>query len=124
MNIPSFDPERNYLVYILDMLEAIDLIEKYCLDMTEVRFSQDMLLQDAVIRRLQIIGEAAGKIPQELRDKSTIVPWKKIVAFRNLIIHDYASISFGEVWRVVKEELPKLKPQLEQVKTDLEKDKA
>ena len=103
------------------MLEAIALIQEYCHDVTEVQFSQNLQLQDAVIRRLQIIGEAAGKIPQELRDKFSTVSWKKIVAFRNLIIHDYASIKFSEVWRVSQEELPVLQSQLEQVKIDLEK---
>ena len=121
MNIPSFDPEKNYQIYILDMLEAIEKIQEYTDGLTEVEFSQNLLVQDAVVRRFQIIGEAAGKIPQELRDKFSTVSWKKIVAFRNLIIHDYASIKFSEVWRVSQEELPVLQSQLEQVKIDLEK---
>lgn len=120
MNIPSFDPEKNYLIYILDMHEAIEKIQEYVGNMTEVEFSKNMLVQDAVIRRLQIIGEAAGRVPQKIREKFIAVPWKKIVAFRNLIIHDYATVKFSEVWRVIQEELLKLQKQLEEVKKNLE----
>ena len=120
MNIPSFDPEKNYFIYILDMLEAIGKIQEYVGGMDEVGFSQNILVQDAVVRRLQIIGEAAGRVPQELRDKFEFVPWRKIVAFRNLIIHDYATIKFSEVWRVIQVELPKLRKQLEKVRHNLE----
>ena len=116
MNIPSFDPERNYLVSIVDKLESIEHIEEYIRDMQEVEFSQNQAIQDAVIHRVQIIGEAGGKIPNEIRIQFSQIPWSKIVAMRNLIIHDYAKVDEGEVWRVVKNELPKLKSQLEEVK--------
>ena len=83
MNIPSFDPERNY--------------------------------------RFQIIGEAAARIPLKIRVEYRTVPWKKIVAFRNLIIHDYAKIKYSKVWDIIHKELPKLKNQLKTVKADMEK---
>lgn len=120
MNIPSFDPERNYLVYILDILEATDLIKKYCHGMDEITFSQNTLIQDAVVRRFQIIGEAAGHMPKEIRGRFPEIPWKQIVAFRNLIIHDYAKIKQGKVWEIIQTELPKLKSQLQVVKEKLE----
>ena len=88
MNIPSFNPKKNYLTYIQDIIGSIEHIEMYCKGVKEIDFSRDTQLQDAVIRRFQIIGEAAGKIPDILRKKFPIVPWKKIVAQRNLIIHD------------------------------------
>lgn len=121
MNIPSFDPERNYLIYILDILGAIDLINEYCQKMDEVAFSQNTLIQDAVIRRFQIIGEAAAQIPQEMRRQFSDIPWKQIISFRNLIIHDYANVKYGKVWEVIEVELPKLKKQLLLAKTVLEK---
>jgi uncharacterized protein with HEPN domain len=121
MNIPSFDPERNYLVYILDMLEAIEHIERYVGGMSEVQFSQNQVVQDAVVHRVQIIGEAAGKMPKEIREKFPDTQWQRIVAMRNLIIHDYAHVDEGEVWRVVQTDLPVLKPQLQIIKLFLEK---
>lgn len=121
MNVPSFDPDRNYLVYIVDMLESIDHINSYCHGISEIEFSRDIKLQDAVIRRFQIIGQAAGKVPKEVREMFQDIPWAKIVAMRNLIIHDYANVAYNEVWRVIQDELPLLYPQLGQVRTYLEK---
>ena len=121
MNIPSFDPEKNYQIYILDMLEAIEKIQEYTDGLTEVEFSQNLLVQDAVVRRFQIIGEAVSRVPGELREKFIIIPWKKIIAFRNLIIHDYAMVKYTEIWRVIQDELPKLQKQLVVVKQTLEK---
>lgn len=122
MSIPSFNPKKNYLVYITDIIEAIDLIESYCKGINEDRFSKDIQLQDAVLRRFQIIGEAAGNIPDALRKKFSKIPWKKIVAQRNLIIHDYATVQSGEVWMVIQKDLQVLKPQLIAVKEYLQKD--
>ncbi len=119
MNIPSFDPERNYLVYLLDMLEAIERIEAYTKDLTEVAFSQNLAMQDAVVQRLQIIGEAARHIPDKIRLQFPQVPWQKIVAMRNLLIHDYAHVDEHEVWRVVQEDLRVLHKQLLSVKKAL-----
>ena len=106
-------------MYVVDMLESIEHIETYCAGMSEVQFSQDIQLQDAVIRRFQIIGQAAGKIPSEIRQRFADIPWEKIVAMRNLIIHDYANVRFGEVWRVIQDDLPILKPQLLSVRKHL-----
>lgn len=121
MNIHSFNPKKNYVVYILDIIDAIEHIETYCANVNEADFSRDTLLQDAVIRRFQIIGEAAGKIPDELREKFPNIPWKKIVAQRNLIIDNYATVRSEEVWIVIQKDLPVLKPQLVAVKEYLQK---
>jgi uncharacterized protein with HEPN domain len=121
MNIPSFDPKKNYAVYISDIIDAIEHIEAYCTGINEEHFSRDAQLQDAVIRRFQIIGEAAGKIPDVLRRKFSKIPWKKIVAQRNLIIHDYATVRYEEVWMVIQKDLPVLKPKFVAVKEYLQK---
>lgn len=121
MNTPSFNPKKNYVLYIADIIDAIDHIETYCKGVNEEKFSRNIQLQDAVIRRFEIIGEAAGKIPYELRMKFSDVPWKKIVAQRNLIIHDYATVRSEEVWIVIQNDLPILKRQLIPVKEYLQK---
>jgi uncharacterized protein with HEPN domain len=95
-------------IYIEDMIEAVELIQKYLTDVSEVQFSQDTELQDAVIRRLMIIGEAASKLPEDIKEKSLKIPWKTIIAFRNVVIHDYANIYMGKVWEIFKQDLPPL----------------
>lgn len=104
MKVPNF--------YIEDMLEAIELIQTYLKDASEDSFMQTTELQDAVIRRLMIIGEAATKVPKELRDQWPDIPWITIVAFRNVAIHEYPHVSLRKVWSIYRDDLPPLKEQL------------
>lgn len=99
-------------IYLDDMLEAIDLVEKYCLGISEEAFSRDTKLQDAVIRRFSIIGEAANRLPDDARLLAPHIPWKTIIGFRNVVIHEYAGVHMGRVWEIVQQELPVLKKQL------------
>ncbi|MDP1722354.1 MAG: DUF86 domain-containing protein [Candidatus Gottesmanbacteria bacterium] len=103
---------KNILVFVSDMLEAIALIEEYVSGVTEVDFSRDKEKQDSVIRRLMIIGEASTRIPDDIRVLSPETQWRSIVGFRNVAIHEYAGMSMGRVWEIVEQELPILKKQL------------
>ena len=94
------------------MIEAIELIQKYLTGVEEEQFSRDSALQDAVIRRLMIIGEAATKLPNDIKSLESDVPWQTIIAFRNVAIHDYANMSMGKVWEIYKQDLPPLYTQL------------
>ncbi len=104
--------KKDYRVYIDDMLEAINKIAEYVAGGDEVRFSRDTEKQDAVIRRLGIIGEAATRLPQEIRVLAPSVPWKSVVGLRNIVIHEYATVSMGKAWKVTQTDLPKLKDAL------------
>lgn len=99
-------------VYIEDMIEAIEKVKTYLQNRTEIQFSSDTILQDAVIRRLLIIGEAATKLSDDIRRQAPEVPWKTIISFRNVAIHDYANMSMGKVWEIYKQDLPPLYVQL------------
>ncbi|MFA4973572.1 MAG: DUF86 domain-containing protein [bacterium] len=97
--------------FFLHMLDSIGRIESYVGRMKEPAFIRDAKTQDAVIRQLEIIGEAAGRIPSNAVQDSPI-PWKAIVGMRNRLIHDYLGVDLAIVWKTVKSELPKLKAYL------------
>lgn len=102
-------------VYVEDMIDAIEHIQQYLTNVSEVSFSQNAELQDAVIRRLMIIGEAASKLPDEIKAKSPETPWRTIISFRNVAIHDYANVSMGKVWEIYIQDLPPLFSQLKKL---------
>lgn len=106
---------KDYSMYIEDMLESIKYIFAFLQNINEVQFSQDVQLQDAVIRRLGIIGEAATRLTKNIREKAPKIPWKSVIGLRNLVIHEYSKISLGKVWDVVQNDLPSLKEELEQL---------
>lgn len=103
---------KDILLYVNDMLDAISLIEKYVTDVSEVDFSRGKEKQDSVIHRLMIIGEAVMHLPEDIRALSPQTQWRAIVGFRNVAIHEYAGVSIGRVWEIVEQELPVLKNQL------------
>ena len=105
----------------MDIIDAIEHIQKYTNTLNEQAFSQNIQTQDAVIRRFQIIGEAASRIPDTIRNQYPDIAWKKIVGQRNFIIHDYASIRPQEIWRVIQEDLPDLLPKMKVILSALEK---
>lgn len=102
--------DRFYLRHILDSVCAI---ESYVADGKEA-FSSQRLIQDAVIRNFEIIGEAASKLSPEIRAASP-TPWKKIIAFRNRLIHAYWGVDLVLVWDVVDTELPPLRREVERL---------
>ncbi len=106
------EPKRNSAVYIEDMLEAIAKIEKYMTGRDFASFSADEMAMDAVIRNFEIIGEAAGKVPQEIKDRFPQVEWKEMIGFRNVLIHDYSGVDVESVWETILKNLPSLKVHL------------
>lgn len=90
--------KRDLRLYLDDILDCIDKIEKYTGDTTEDGFYNDVLLQDGVIRRLEIIGEAAKHVPQRLRSKHPGIPWPDIVGMRNRLTHEYFGVHLQRAW--------------------------
>lgn len=96
-------------VYLYNIIESIEAIEEYICDQSKEALLSERRLQDLVIRRLQIVGEASNRIPESLQKDHPEIPWQKIRGLRNVIIHDYAVIDFELVWEVIKKDLPELK---------------
>jgi uncharacterized protein with HEPN domain len=99
---------------LLDMLEAVQQIDKYTHRGQEI-FEQDELIQIWVVHHLEILGEAASRVSQGLREKNSDIPWAEVIATRNVLIHAYFGIDTAEVWAVIEHDLPRLKLRLEEI---------
>ena len=96
---------RDFRVYLDDILEAIHQIRTYLADQDEEAFTEDRKTQDAVIRNLEIIGEAAGNLPERIQKGEPEIDWRKITGLRNILIHEYLGINLPIVWDVVQNKL-------------------
>jgi uncharacterized protein with HEPN domain len=112
---------RDIRVYIEDILDSITKIEQYTQTVNEQDFLTNTQLQDAVLRRLEIIGEAVKHIPQAFKDKYPDIPWKKIAGLRDVLIHEYFGVNIHRAWKVAKQDIFVLGDKLQEAKKDLEK---
>jgi uncharacterized protein with HEPN domain len=103
---------------VLDILEAIENIKKYCSRGAE-SFYSDELLQSWTVRNLQIIGEAASRVTEETQSKFPMVPWKKIIGMRHVLVHGYFEIDLDVVWSVIENDLAILENDFQQIAKEL-----
>jgi len=106
---------RDYSDYLQDIIKAIDEIRDFIRGQNSESFETDRKTINAVVRSLEVIGEAAKKIPFSLKRKNPAIPWKKMAGMRDKLIHEYFGIDVGMVWKVAKEDIPKLKPMISKV---------
>ncbi len=111
--------KRDAKLFLYDILESVEKIEKYTRDLSFDEFVENELIVDAVIRNLEIIGEAVKNIPEEVRSKYPEIPWKRIAGFRDVVIHHYFGIDLNIVWTVIKKHLKELKPKIEKILREL-----
>jgi uncharacterized protein with HEPN domain len=107
--------KREYLLFLEDILNAIEKIERYTSDLTFEGFSQNEMAADAILRNFEVIGEAAKNVPERVRRKYPFVEWKEAIGFRNVLIHDYFGIDLEAVWDTVRKNIPSLKRNLMKV---------
>lgn len=99
---------RDYRLQVDDILEAIRRIKEYTENMSEEDFSLDRKTQDAVIRNFEIIGEAARNLPDDIKHSACEIEWKKIIALRNILIHEYFGVNVKILWDLITNKLDKL----------------
>jgi uncharacterized protein with HEPN domain len=104
------DPE-----HLLDILNAAKLARKYIQKLSKEQFLEDSQCQDAVIRRLEVIGEASRRISAETRAQLSHLPWDAMIGMRNVMIHEYDDVDMAIVWATVKKDIPALIKLLETV---------
>ena len=109
---------REYKAYLTDILESIRRIEEYTENLTIESFKKNQLIQDAVVRNLEITGEAVKNIPNNVKSRNPNVEWKKIAGLRDILIHAYFGIDTDIVWDIIKNKLPELKIEILELLTD------
>jgi uncharacterized protein with HEPN domain len=99
---------RDYRLYLDDIVEGIQRIREYTVDMDKAGFMADRKTQDAVVRNLEVIGEAAGRLPDEIRQHAAEIEWRKMAALRNILAHEYFGIHLPILWDVIHTKLDSL----------------
>ncbi|MEX0998001.1 MAG: DUF86 domain-containing protein [Flavobacteriaceae bacterium] len=109
---------KNNSVYIKHILDQITHIENFMRGVSEEQFSTDIEKEYAIIRCFEIIGEASKKIDDNFKNKYPQIPWRKMAAFRDVLIHDYDRLVSEVIWKTVIDEIPTLKDSLVQIRND------
>lgn len=114
--------KRDLGLFINNILEGIENIKEFTKGLNKEKFLKNRLKQSAVIREIEIIGEAVKNIPSSFREKYTEIQWNKIAGMKDVIIHGYFSVDLDAVWKAVENDLPKLKKQIEKIKEGLKQE--
>lgn len=104
--------KREYRDYLIDIATSINDIESFVEGMTYDDFLNSKMASNAVIRSLEVIGEATKNLPEAIRDRDTSIPWKKMAGMRDKIIHEYFGVNYETVWKTAKNILPGLKDKI------------
>lgn len=107
-----------FLDFVEDILDAMDKAEILIEGIPYAEFEADFRTNFAVVRALEIIGEAARRLPMSLRERYPTIPWRGMAGMRDRIIHGYDTVDLQIVWDVVKQDIPKIKPQIQKILAD------
>jgi len=111
--------KRSLGLLVEDIWESIEKIERYTEGMTQNSFQSDEKTTDAVVRNLEIIGEAAGRLPEDFTDRHSEIEWIKIIGLRNRIVHEYFGVDLQIIWQILKKDLPAFKSSLKNIRAGL-----
>jgi uncharacterized protein with HEPN domain len=110
-------PER---LYLQDILDACDAIERFLRRTKEIAATQDELIQSAVLQKLIVIGEAAARLPPSFTEQHPEIEWADIVAFRNIAVHEYFAVNWQIVWITATEDVPLLRQKIKALLSQLD----
>jgi len=102
--------DREFEDYLKDILEAMEKAQRFVKNFSYEEFTEDDKTVFAVVRALEIIGEATKKIPDDIRKENPDIPWKDMAGMRDILIHDYFGVDLETVWKTVIERIPEIKP--------------
>ena len=104
--------KKNGKIFLTHFLDSINLVEKYLKGKSKLDFLNSKQLQDSVIRRIEIIGEAIKNIPNDIKENYSQIPWKEITGMRDILIHQYFGVDLDLTWQVIEKDFPRLKRQI------------
>ncbi len=107
-------------IFLQHILDSIEKIEFHTQGQTKKSFLENYTIQDAVIRRFEVIGEASKNIPSSFKNEHRQIPWAQISAMRNILIHEYFNTSLNIIWATIKIDLPKLKKSINKLLSQIE----
>ncbi len=111
---------RSVKFLVEDILRAADKVKRYTAQMTLDSFLKDEKTADAVVRNLEIIGEAANRLPADFKDKHIDIEWKKIVGLRNRIVHDYFGVDLRLIWQIITHDIPAFASIMERISSEID----
>ena len=112
---------RDLRDYLQDILDAVNDIERFVADMSYEQFIKDKKTLNAVVRSIEVIGEASKRLPLSLKAKNSELPWREITGMRDKLIHAYFGMDTETIWKTVKENIPQLKQTIKKMAKDQEK---
>lgn len=112
--------KKDEKIFLKHMLESIELITKFTKDLSKEDFLDNPLVQEGVMRRIEIMGEAVKNIPKSFRDNHPEIEWRKIAGTRDVLIHDYLGTDLDLVWDIVKRDIPDLKKKIRNILDEME----
>ena len=114
---PTDPPQRQWIFYVDDMIRFATKVSSYTEGIDQASFQANDLIYDATLRNLELIGEAATHVPEDIRRRSTPdIPWRLVIATRNRLIHAYLGIDNDTVWSIIQGDIPALLEQLRKLK--------
>ncbi|MDD4909118.1 MAG: DUF86 domain-containing protein [Candidatus Omnitrophica bacterium] len=111
--------KRDYRDYVQDIVDCISEIYDFVGEMSLAQFKKDKKTQNAVLRSVEVMGEAAKNIPAAIKEKHPGVPWKAMAGMRDKLIHEYSGVDLEIVWNLIKQELPEVRPLVLKVRKSL-----
>ena len=112
--------KKNGKIFLTHILDSINLVEEYLKGKSKLDFLNSKQLQDSVIRRIEIIGEAIKNIPNDIKENYNQTPWKEITGMRDILIHQYFGVDLDLTWQVIDKDLPRLKRQISDISKNID----
>jgi uncharacterized protein with HEPN domain len=113
---------RDEMLYLRHVLDAMDTVKEYLQGVNEEKFKNTRLIQDGVIRQIEIIGEAVRHVSKDIRKTYPEIPWQDVAGMRDKLIHGYFGVDIEKVWDTAQDDLPILRKQVEKILRDFGQD--